>query len=71
MKRGELYWSIFSYLIHNEILIIEDRFYGYNINRTEKYEKRTSYFNPIEINVYNPILESCEKSSIRQSQEEG
>lgn len=57
----ELYWSIFSYLIDKKILIIEDRYYGYNPKR-EKYVKRDSFDNTLSEKLYKPITERLEQS---------
>lgn len=54
---GQLEWVIYSYLIHNKILIIEDKYYGYNKSRTEKYKDRLSYYNPLEVDLYMPIIQ--------------
>lgn len=54
---SELQWAIFSYLVHNKILLInkkrfstEDKTFG------EEYVPRTSYYNLLEVNLYIPIL---------------
>jgi len=56
MSLGDLYWVIYSYLIHNKLLIIEDQYFGYNESRTKKYKDRLSYYNSLEIDLYKPIL---------------
>jgi hypothetical protein len=56
MSLSELYWLIYSYLIHNKLLIIEDQYFGYNESRTKKYKDRLSYYNLLEIDLYQPIL---------------
>ena len=43
---GKLQWVIYSYLVHKGLLIVEDRYFGYNKSRTEKYTDRYSYYNP-------------------------
>lgn len=53
---AELLWVVYSYLIHNEIIIIEDPYFEYNKHRTEKYKNRLSYHNPLENNLYIPII---------------
>lgn len=52
---GELCWAIFSYLVTNKLLIIEDQYFGYNPSRTDKYVRRWSYFNTLEKELYIPI----------------
>jgi len=56
MSLGQIEWVIYSYLIHNKILIIEDQYYEYNESRTKKYKDRLSYYNTLEIDLYKPIL---------------
>jgi len=61
MSLGQLEWVIYSYLINNKILIIEnqyydEKYYEYNESRTKKYKDRLSYYNPLEIDLYKPIL---------------
>lgn len=63
---GELYWIIYSYLVHNKLLIIENRYFGYNpwpaltykIERSisSLYLDRCSYHNSLETDLYKPIL---------------
>lgn len=56
MFSGELQWIIYSYLVHKELLLIEDQYFGYNTSRTEKYKDRFSYHNTLERDLYGPIL---------------
>jgi len=53
---GQLEWVIYSYLVHKELLLIEDQYFGYNTSRTEKYKDRFSYHNTLEMDLYKPIL---------------
>lgn len=53
---GEMMWAIYSYLVHNEILIIEDEYYGCNSSRVDKYKKRDSYDSRFENQLYHPII---------------
>ena len=48
---GKLEWLIYSYLIHNEILMIEDK---YTTETT--YKDRLSFYNPLEKDLYRPII---------------
>ncbi len=66
---GQLYWAIYSYLIHNEYLIVEDQYYEYNLLRTDKYKTRCEYFNPLEITLYSPILRKLSSESYLESLE--
>ncbi len=54
---GKLQWVIYSYLVHKGLLIVEDRYFGYNKSRTEKYTDRYSYYNPLEKDLYKPIMD--------------
>jgi hypothetical protein len=54
---GGLHWAVYSYLVYKELLIIEDRYYKYNTSRTDKYLKRNSYFNPLERQLYQLIID--------------
>lgn len=53
---GKLEWIIYSYLVHKELLIVEDQYFGYNMGRTEKYKNRCDYYNPLERDLYDPII---------------
>ena len=56
---GEMMWAIYSYLVHNEILVIEDEYYGCNSSRVDKYKKykkRDSYDSRFENQLYHPII---------------
>ncbi len=53
---GQLEWIIYSYLVHKGLLIVEDCYFGYNKSRTEKYEDRYGYYNPLERDLYIPII---------------
>ena len=62
---SELEWAIFSYLVHNKILLIEnkkrfstkDKFFK---DFGEEYVPRTSYYNLLESKLYVPILARLE-----------
>ena len=43
--------------MHKGLLIVEDRYFGYNKSRTEKYTDRYSYYNPLEKDLYKPIMD--------------
>ena len=49
---GKLQWIIYSYLVHNKLLIIEDSY----PNNNEKYKDRLSYHNRLEKDLYIPII---------------
>lgn len=51
---GELHWAVYSYLVYRELLIIEDK---YNKSRTDKFLKRNGYFNPLEKQLYQLIID--------------
>jgi hypothetical protein len=53
---GEIMWGIYSYLIHKELLVIEDKYFGYNSNRTDMSKKYRTYFNPLENDLYILII---------------
>lgn len=53
---GQLEWIIYSYLVHNKLLIIEDQYYSYNQSRIEKYKDRYSYHNTLERDLFIPII---------------
>lgn len=53
---GEIFWAIYSYLVHNEIIMIEDEYWRYNSSRVDKYRKRDGYYSPLENRLYQPIL---------------
>lgn len=55
MSKGELQWVIYSYLVESKFLVIENRYFGYNGN-TEIYKDKFSYYNVLEADLYNPIL---------------
>lgn len=57
---SELEWAIFSYLVHNNILVIEKKYYN-PLDDIDKYVPRTSYYNPLEAKLYVPILARLEK----------
>lgn len=48
--RGEVMWAIYSYLVHNKILMIEDEL------SKSGFRKRDSYYNLLESQLYHPIL---------------
>ena len=50
-----LHWLIYSYLVHSKLLVIEDRFFGYNGDRADKYKNRLTYHNTFEVDLYKPI----------------
>jgi len=50
-------WVIYSYLVSKRLLIIEDQYFGWNSERTKKYLDRTGYYNPLEKQIYKPILD--------------
>ena len=52
---GELHWAVYSYLVDKKLLIIEDRYFN-NRERTDKYLKRNGYFNPLEKELYQLII---------------
>lgn len=56
MWYGELSWAMYSYLVDRKLLIVEDQYYRYNKSRTEKYKDRHCYFNPLEKQLYHPIV---------------
>jgi hypothetical protein len=56
MFSGELQWIIYSYLVHKELLLIEEQYFGYNTSQTEKYKDRFTYHNTLERDLYKPIL---------------
>ena len=74
LSRNSLFWAIFSYLIINSLLIIENRLYisEYESNpdhsprevsrRSEKFIKFDSYFYPLEGFLYSPILSKLVKN---------
>jgi hypothetical protein len=53
---GQLEWIIYSYLVHKGLLIVEDKYFGYNTSRIEKYRDRCGYYNPLEKDLYIPII---------------
>ncbi len=53
---GKLQWIIYSYLVHKGLLIVEDCYFEYNKSRIEKYKDRLSYHNPLEKDLYIPII---------------
>lgn len=53
---GKLQWIIYSYLVHKGLLIVEDQYFGYNDSRIEKYKDRLSFYNPLEKDLYIPII---------------
>lgn len=56
--RGELGWAIYSYLTVRGLLLIEDYYYSLDMkNGREKYLKKTTYYNPLEKCLYDPIFE--------------
>ncbi len=48
---GKLDWVIYSYLVHNKIIMIEDK---YTTETT--YKDRLSFYNPLEKDLYRPII---------------
>jgi hypothetical protein len=57
--RGRLYWAIYSYLVKNEYIRIENPYWierkGFG-NHPNEYYEYTSYYNPLEESLYKPIL---------------
>lgn len=53
---GELMWGIYSYLIEGGFLVVEDRYYGYNSSRLDRYIRKDSYYNPLEGILYDFII---------------
>ena len=53
---GEMMWGVYSYLIEKEFLVIEDKYFGYNSNRVDKYLKKDSYYNTLEEVLYKLVL---------------
>ena len=53
---GELQWLIYSYLAHKGLLVVEDCYFGYNPERTQKNRGRCDYYNPLEKDLYKPII---------------
>jgi len=49
---GKLEWIIYSYLVHKELLIVE---LSYPV-KNEKYKDRLSFYNPLEKDLYIPII---------------
>lgn len=49
---GKLQWVIYSYLVHKGLLIIELSY----PNGNEKYKDRLSFHNPLEKDLYIPII---------------
>ncbi len=49
---GKLQWIIYSYLVHKELLIVE---LSYPV-KNEKYKDRLSFHNPLEKDLYIPII---------------
>jgi hypothetical protein len=60
-QRGTLYWGIYSYLVKNNHIRIENPHWvereGHgNGNHRNEYYEHTSYYNPLEEVLYGPIL---------------
>lgn len=53
---GEMMWGVYSYLIEKGFLVIEDKYFGYNSNRVDKYLKKDSYYNTLEEVLYKLVL---------------
>jgi hypothetical protein len=53
---GQLEWIIYSYLVHKGLLMVEDQYFRYNTSRIEKYRDRYGYYNPLERDLYIPII---------------
>lgn len=55
---GELDWVIYSYLVDRGLLIVEDKYYSSDMNTgRSKYLDKSGYFNPLEHNLYTPIVD--------------
>lgn len=56
--KGEIQWSIYSYLVSNGMMVVEDQYYGdTRYNTKNKYKLKTSFDNSFIADLYNPIID--------------
>lgn len=69
--RGKIWWGIYSYLVKNGHISIENPYWEGRsaYNHTNEYYSHTSYYNPLEGYIYQPILKRLgeEKHLVRVS----